>query len=297
MANKKKKPAAGNSVAGATNSGKNVSSKNQKQIIKQKSEAAKQAQKVQNERLKAERERAKKSEDIRKRREKQKAKDEKAEKKQLGKEKRTTGRKKKVAFLKKVWDKVSYYTSKEFLSSFNYIRIFLFVVLPVVLLGFGISALVQATFLNVPAEIRNFEFNGRLESSMLAKDSAFNSQQQQVFIESLDAHGSKKFDFYINSSIPVGDNGEITELCFGNPNEEDYVLVATVFDKDGEVLYRSLGIEKGKEINEVKLFKEVAYGTHKVKVAVNAYDKETNEKIGTKYARIKLSVGVDEDVS
>lgn len=297
MANKKKKPAAGKSVAGATNSGNNISAKTKKQLDKKKSDAAKQAQKVQEERLKAERERAKKSEDIRKRREKQKVKDEKTEKKQLGKEKRTNDRKKKAAFLKKIWDKVSYYTSKEFLSSFNYIRIFLFVVLPIVLIGFGVSFLVQATFLNVPAEIRNFEFNGRLESSMVAKDSAFNSQQQQVFIESLDTHGSGKFDFYINSAIPVGDNGKIDELCFGNPNDEDVVLVATVFDKDGEVLYRSLGLEKGKEINEVRLFQEVAYGTHKVKVAVNAYDRETNEKIGTKYARIKLCVGVDENGS
>ena len=294
MSNKKKKPAAGKSVAGTTNSGKINPDKNKKQLEKQKAEAAKQAQRVQEERQKAERERAKKSEDIRKRREKQKVKEEKTEKKQLGKEKRSTERKKKVVFLKKIWEKISYYTSKEFLGSFNYIRIFLFVILPVVLLGFGISALTQATVLNVPTEIRNYEFNGRLESAIVAKDSAFNSQQQEVFIETLGAHGSSKFDFYINSSVPVGDNGEIEELCFGNPND-DYVLVATIFDSDGEILYRSLGIESGKEINEVKLFKEVAYGTHKVKVAVNAYDKNTNEKIGTKYARIKLSVGVDEN--
>ena len=296
MSDKKKKPAAGKSVAGTTNSGKNIPNKSKKEIEKKKAEAVKQAQRVQEERLKAERERAKKSEDIRKRREKQKAKDEKNEKKVLGKEKRSSELKKLAELFKKVWAKVSYYTSKEFLSSFNYTRIILFVVLPIVVLVFGISVLTHATVFNVPSEIRNYEFNGRIESSVIAKESAFNSQQQNVFIETLDAKGSGKFDFYINSSIPVGDNGEIEELCFGNPNEEDYVLVATVFDKDGEVLYRSLGIESEKEINEVKLFKEVAYGTHRVKVAVNAYDKETNKKIGTKYAHVKLSVGVDEDV-
>ncbi|MBO5421439.1 MAG: hypothetical protein J6A67_05820 [Clostridia bacterium] len=296
MANKKAKPAAGKSVAGTTNSGKNNPDKAKKQIEKQKAEAAKQAQRVQEERLKAERERAKKSEDIRKRREKQKALAEKNEKKILDKEKRQSQWKNVLSLLKKIWEKVSYYTSKEFLSSFNYTRIILFVILPIVILVFVISFLVQATVFNVPTEIRNYEFNGRVESHVVAKESTFNSQQQSVFIETLDAHGSRKFDFYINSSIPVGDNGEISELCFGNPNEEDYVLVATVFDSDGEVLYRSLGIESEREINEVKLFKEVAYGTHKVKVAVNAYDSETNEKIGTKYARIKLSVGVDEDV-
>ena len=296
MSDKKKKPAAGKSVAGTTNSGKASPNKNKKNIEKQKAEAAKQAQRVQEERQKAERERAKKSEDIRKRREKQRAKDEKAERKQLGKEKRSTQHKQNVAFLRKIWEKVQYYTSKEFLGSFNYTRIFLFVVLPIVLVAVGISFFTQATFLNVPSEIRDYEFNGRIESSYVAKESAFNAKQREVFIETLDAHGSSKFEFYINSAIPVEDNGVVKELCFGNPNEEDVVLVATVFDKDGEILYRSLGIEKGKEINEVKLFKEVAYGTHDVKVAVNAYSKDTNEKIGTKYARIKLSVGVDENV-
>lgn len=294
MSNKKKKPAAGKSVAGTTNSGKNNPNKSKKEIEKKKADALKQAQRVQEERLKAERERAKKSEDIRKRREKQKAKDEKTEKKQLGKQKRSSERKEKVALFKKVWSKVKYYTSKEFLGSFNYTRIFIFVILPIILIGLGVSAFVEATFINVPSEIRNFEFNGRLES-FTAEPSAFNTQQKDIFIETLDAHGSRKFEFYINSTIPVGDNGKIDELCFGNPSDNDCILVATVFDSDGKVLYRSLGLESGMEINSATLFEEVPYGTHKVKVAVNAYDKKTYEKIGTKYANIKLSVGVDEN--
>ena len=59
------------------------------------------------------------------------------------------------------------------------------------------------------------------------------------------------------------------------------------------MLYRSLGLESGREINKAKLFKELSYGVHDVKVAVNAYDKATNKKIGTKYAKIKIAVGVE----
>lgn len=295
MSDKKKKPAAGKTVAGKTNSGKNNPNKTKKEQEKQKADAVRQAQRVQEERQKAERERAKKSEEIRKRREKQKLKDEKTEKKQQTKQKHSDSRKKTIGIFKKIWKKIEYFTSKEFLSSFNYTRILLFVILPVILLCVGISFFVQATFLNVPAEIRAYEFKGRLESSYTAKPSAFNAQQQEVFIEALDAHGSSKFEFYINSVIPFDDSGKTQELCFGNPSENDYVLVATVFDSDGEVLYRSLGLEKGMEVNEATLFRELPFGTHNVKVAVNAYDKETNEKIGTKYARIKLSVGVDEN--
>ena len=295
MSDKKKKPAAAKTVAGKTNSGKNNPNKTKKEQEKKKAEAAKQAQRVQEERQKAERERAKKSEDIRKRREKQKAKDEKAEKKQQNRKKRSDERKKQLGTFKKVWDKIEYYTSKEFLGSFNYTRIILFVVLPIALIAVGISFVIQATFLNVPADILSYEYNGRLESSFTAKESVFNRQQQDVFIEALDAHGSNKFEFYINSVIPIDDDSATGQLCFGNPEENDCILVATVFDKDGEVLYRSLGLESGKEVNNATLFKELPYGTHKVKVAVNAYDSDTNKKIGTKYAHIKLSVGVDEN--
>lgn len=295
MSDKKKKPAAAKTVAGKTNSGKNNPNKTKKEQEKKKAEAVKQAQRVQEERQKAERERARKSEDIRKRREKKKARDEKAEKKQLNQLRRSDERKRQLGIVKKIWRKVEYYTSKEFLGSFNYTRILLFVVLPVVLVGVAISFFVQATFLNVPADILSYEYNGRLESSFTAKESVFNRQQQDVFIEALDAHGSNKFEFYINSVIPINDDSATEELCFGNPAENDCILVATVFDRDGEVIYRSLGLESGKEVNNATLFKELPYGTHKVKVAVNAYDKETNKKIGTKYAHIKLSVGVDEN--
>jgi hypothetical protein len=295
MSDKKKKPAAAQTVAGKTNSGKNNPNKTKKEQEKKRAEVAKQAQRVQEERLKAERERAKKSEDIRKRREKQKAKDEKAEKKQKNQLRRLDERKRQLGIAKKIWGKVEYYTSKEFLGSFNYTRILLFAVLPIVLIAVGISFVIQATFLNVPADILSYEYNGRLESSFTAKKSVFNRQQQDVFIEALDAHGSNKFEFYINSVIPVDDDSSTEELCFGNPEGNDCILVATIFDSDGDILYRSLGLESGKEVNDATLFKELPYGTHKVKVAVNAYDKETNKKIGTKYAHIKLSVGVDKN--
>ena len=71
------------------------------------------------------------------------------------------------------------------------------------------------------------------------------------------------------------------------------MLIATVYDKENTVLYRSLGLEPGKEINRAKLFGEMSYGKHDVKVAVNAYDKNTNKKIGTRYAKIKIAVGVE----
>lgn len=295
MSNKKKRPAAVKSVAGKTNSGKKTPD-SKKNTEKKKAEAEKQAQRLREERLKAERERAKKSEEIQKRREKQRAKDEKAEKKAEAKEKVASSVKNEIdsvkGFLKKIGKKLRYYTGKEFLGSFRYSRILVFIVLPLLLIGVGVYFFSLTPFVNVPSDIRDLEFSGRVESAVTAKPSAFSENQQAMFIASMGAHGTDDFDFYFNTNVILDDSGETENLRFGNPQGNDCVLVATVFDKDGKVLYRSLGLEAGKEINSAKFFEEIEFGTHDVKVAVNAYDTETNEKIATKYAKIKLSVGV-----
>ncbi|MBR5262716.1 MAG: hypothetical protein IKV49_02725 [Clostridia bacterium] len=295
MSNKKKKPAAGKSVAGKTNSGKKIP-ENKKNIQKQKAEAEKQAQRVREERLKAERERAKKSEELQKRREKQRIKDEKTEKKNEKKEKVTSSVRGEVAsvkaFFAKLDRKLRYYTSREFLGSFRYSRILIFIVLPLVLIGVGIYFFMITPLVAVPSEIRELEFSGRIESALTAKPSAFSESQQAMFIDSTAARGTDEFDFYFNTSVTLDDSGSTEDLRFGNPQGNGCILVATVYDDDGRVLYRSLGLEEGKEINNAKFFEEIAFGTHEVKVAVNAYDSETNEKIATKYAKIKLSVGV-----
>lgn len=296
MSNKKNKPAAEKSVAGKTNSGAKNPEKSKKQIEKQKAQAEKQAQRVREERQRAERERAKKSEDIQKRREKQRVKDEKTEKKNESKEKLHTSVKKIADSVKKTVnntsEKVRYYTSKEFLGSFRYTRIFVFLVFPLVLICIGIAMFLKIPYVNIPEEIRQLEFTGRIESSTTAKPIQFSESQQRKLIDSVNAVGFGDFVFYINTDIALDDNAETTTLRFGNPQENGCILVATIFDENGQILYRSLGLTEGKEINTAKFFEEIEYGTHEVKVAVNAYDSETNEIIATKYAKIKLSVGV-----
>ena len=296
MSNNKKKPAAGKSVAGKTNSKKN-NAKNisQRDRQKQRAQAEKDAKRLIEEKQKAQKQKQKKSEEIRKRREKESEKQQKTQQKTQSKNERKDKRRHAADIAAGVWEKVKYYTSKDFLNSFNYVRIFIFIVVPTVLVVLAAIGISKTVFLNVPTEIRTYEYNSRLESELTAKESVFNAQQQQVFIEALNASGSRKFEFYINSVIPVDDDGATKQLCFGNPNGNDIVLVATVYGKDGEIIYRSLGLEGGKELNEAKLFTSLSYGLHDVKVAVNAYDKQTNEKIGTRYAKIRLAVGVDEN--
>lgn len=281
---KKNKPAADKSAAGKTNSNSNQ----QKIKQKQREEAEKQAKRLIEEKQKAQKLQQKKSAEIHKRRAKENEKNEKIQKKAELKKNRKSK-------LKKIGNKIKYLFSKEYLSSINYFRVFVFIVLPIVLIVLGIIGISKTVWINVPSEIRSFDYEGRMESETIALPSVFNKQQQQVFVDSLNASGSRKFDFYINSVISVDDDSQTENLCFGNPKGSKYILIATIYDKDGTVIYRSLGLKNGREINEAKLFVSLPYGLHDVKVAVNAYDKETNEKIGTKFAAVKIAVGVDEN--
>ncbi len=284
MSNKKNVPAAGKTVAGKNNSNKN------KEALRKKAEAEKNAKRLLEEKEKKQKQREKRSEEIRKQRQKASTKQKKIAEKKTKKENAKISRKRRRnRFVKKF----RYYTSKKFLSSLNYFRIFTCIVLPIALIITASVNFSRSVFMNVPSSIRATEFNGRIESETVATDSVFNIGQQQVFIDALKARGSRSFDFYFNSVVNVGDDFSTDDLCFGNPKTNDCVLIATVYDKDDTVLYRSLGLEPGKEINSVKLFSELSYGIHDVKVAVNAYDKKTNEKIGTKYAKIKIAVGVE----
>lgn len=290
MSDKKKRPAAVKTAAGKTNSKQNTK--------KSKADAERYAKKLIENKQKEQLLRQKKSEEIKKKRAQQSEQQKKAELKEQKKTQKKNEliewRERSAVRLKRFRKKFKYYTSKKFLGSFNYGRIFLFIVVPLVLIILGFVNLFKTVPFNVPSEIRSYEYKGRLEDETALCENVFKAQQED-YLNELEIRGSRKFDFYINPVIKVEDDGYTHNLCFGNPEENDCVLIATIFDSDEEVIYRSLGLVDGTEINDAKMFESLKYGIHNVKVAVNAYDKKTNEKIGTKYAEIKLAVGVDGD--
>lgn len=284
MSNKKNVPVAGKTVAGKNNYNKNKSSQ------RKKAEAEKNAKRLLEEKKKKQKQREKRSEEIRRQRQEVSEKETRiAERKEKKEKAKALRKRRKARFIKKF----RYYTSKKFLFSLNYFRIFTCIILPIALIITASVCISRSVLVNVPSEIRATEFNGRIESETVAGNSIFNVQQQQVFVDAINSRGSRKFSFYFNSVVNVGDDFSTDDLCFGNPKTNDCVLIATVYDNDNTVLYRSLGLEPGKEINRAKLFGELSYGIHDVKVAVNAYDKNTNEKVGTRYAKIKIAVGVE----
>lgn len=280
MANKNNRPASDKaSVAGKNN-------------LKKKKEDEKYAQRISEERIRKQKLQEKRSAEIQKQRKKQSELEKKQQQKVDNKELKKEKRNKRSQSTKIIFSKIKYYTSKSFFSKINFKRVFIFVVLPIVIIIVGINLALKSVPANVPLSIRSYDYNGRTESENTAVESVFNSQQKDVMVKALNAKGNRKVKFYINSIINIDDYNETQNLNFGNVSSSDYVLVATVYDKSGNVLYRSLGLEKDREINNAKFFRDIPYGKHNVKVAVTAYDKETNQKIGTKYAKIQLAVGV-----
>lgn len=280
MSDKKIMPASGKSAAGKNN-------------IKAKKQAEKNAQKIINEKLRKKKLQEKRSKEIQEQRRQQKEAEQKKQQKEENRQQRILRKIRKKENIRNAYKKFRYYTSADFLVRVNYKRVFLVIILPITSLTVGIVLLVNSVFFNVPKDIRNMEFGGNLASDSIAQESVFNKQQKNVMVKLLKEKGCKDFDFYINSVIEINDEFKTKSLMFGNMS--DYILVATIYDSDGKVLFRSLGLKPDKEINEAEFFDEMEYGQKKVKVAANAYNRKTFEKIGTKYAEVTLTIGVDYD--
>ena len=157
-----------------------------------------------------------------------------------------------------------------------------------------VIAVVAFGNLSVPDSVKNAEFKGRLEPDSVAAESALSQAQQEKLAKSVKAKGNTgAFDFYVNDEISVQEHTDPVLLEFGSNSSNDCVLVAFLLDENGEVIYRSLGVEPGEEIRSVMLFDAVSYGTQTATLAVNGYDAETYEKVGTQTVKIKLKIGVD----
>ena len=146
----------------------------------------------------------------------------------------------------------------------------------------------------LPESVRNAEFKGRLEPDSVAVETSLSDSHQKKLAKSVDARGNTgAFDFYVNEEISVEEHTDPALIEFGSNSTNDCILVAFLLDENGEVIYRSLGVEPGEEIRSVVLFDSVSYGTQTATLAVVGYDAKTYEKIGTQTVKIDLKIGVD----
>ena len=69
-----------------------------------------------------------------------------------------------------------------------------------------------------------------------------------------------KFDFYSMTEYEYSDANPIFPLSLANPSYNDCILVFTITDGDGEILYRSLGVRPGYMLTYVSFSIKIPYG-------------------------------------
>ena len=185
---------------------------------------------------------------------------------------------------------------KLFSQKYNLFKIAAAAVIAIALLSaviiFAVNLL--SVKIGIPDEVANAEFKGRLEPETVAVSSSVSPQQQKKLAKALKSKGNNSaFDFYVNDEIIIDEYDDPALLEFGSVSENDCVLMFFILDEDDNIIYRSLGVKPGCEVRSVSFFDELPYGTHKAKIVVNGYDAETNKKVGTQCAEIKIKIGVD----
>lgn len=164
-------------------------------------------------------------------------------------------------------------------------------VLAAIIVGIVLLICNRAT---VPDYVKNSEYNGRIENESVAFSMEISENQQEALAKATKVKGNKgAFDFFVNDRIVMAEYDDPALVEFGSVSSNDCVLVFVLYDENGNELYRSLGIEPGKQIRSVEFFDEIAYGTHELTIAVLGYDAKTYEKVGMQTSKIKLEIGVE----
>lgn len=146
----------------------------------------------------------------------------------------------------------------------------------------------------VPDYVKDAQFKGRVEPEAIAFDMDISESQQKALVKATKVKGdTHKFDFFVNDTVIMNEYDDPALIEFGSADSNKCVLVFYLLDKNGNELYRSLGVEPGKQIRSISFFDEIPYGTHEATLAVLGYNPETHKPVGMQTARIKLEIGVD----
>ena len=171
-------------------------------------------------------------------------------------------------------------------------------IIAVAVLLVAAAVVIVLSFLNrnatVPDYVKNAQFKGRVEPEAIAFDMDISENQQKALVKATKAKGdTHKFDFFVNDSIVMNEYDDPALIEFGSADSNDCVLVFYILDENGNELYRSLGVEPGRQIRSVSFYNEISYGTHDVTIAVLGYNPENYKLLGMQTAGIKLEIGVD----
>ena len=168
------------------------------------------------------------------------------------------------------------------------------VLIPIIALIMVVAVLLSAF------SIRNYRLNKILEYNYIGtlenrsvRDIEINEEEQAERAKDMKRKGQKsKFDFFCNNEIEFEYSTAYGTLVLANIATNDCIIVASIFDEDENLIYRSGGIEPGRYLSQIRLFAPPKDGKHTCRLYVSAYDKETNEVIGVQYTDLTIWIGV-----
>lgn len=157
----------------------------------------------------------------------------------------------------------------------------------------AVSALIASVGIRnyVLRESVEFTYSGVLESQSV-RTIEISEEEQAERAKEMKIRGQKsKFGFFCNNELFFEYPTAYGPLILANISSNDCIFIATILDEDGNLLYRSNGIESGKYLSQIRLFNPPTDGKYDCRLYVSAYDKETNELLGVQYTAITLLIG------
>ena len=117
-------------------------------------------------------------------------------------------------------------------------------------------------------------------------------EEQKTKVKKTKRHGQLgKFQYYCVSDLRMQSSNMDSTIRFGNVSTNDCVLVLSVVDAAGHLLYRSGGVEPGNYISRIRLSQPLEDGTYDCRAYVAAYDRQTFAYLGAQYSALNVIIG------
>lgn len=129
---------------------------------------------------------------------------------------------------------------------------------------------------------------------------SISDEKQSELVKKTDASGNTgKFSFYANTVMSLASPDSALPITLSNPTTSDKMLLCTIVNDNGVIVYRSLGIAPGRFLNKVKLSQYLDYGKNELTLYVSAFKTSeagtelTYKKVGTQRVKLEVNVGTD----
>ena len=187
------------------------------------------------------------------------------------------------SFLQKAFDMIGLKTKTDYAVCLVGATIIIALVILAILLFCGV-------FQTKESRAANVSYYGREESDFAVSLISASEEEQKTMSDEMKLDfDNAKFDFYSMTEYEYSDANPIFPLSLANPSYNDCILVFTITDGDGEILYRSLGVRPGYMLTYVSFSRNIPYGENDLKLYVTAF-KEKEGKNETKYTKIGNSI-------